>query len=1020
MTPIPMNGRVRPRRRLLAGSSAALALTLAANAAEAQRLDANAIRLATNDQAAPGGSVLASVTGASLSTMTGPVWGAKIEVSDNMSQAAAVANQADQAIALDTQASDGPIGTAILASDTQSISGSAGALIANRQTGGYLDVMANTFDTRIEIGVGGATGSQIEAAGNTLLASAHANFATADVATSGTAGSAGIVNLQTMAPQSTTAARAWRGVTLVTDALSASSVTTAGNALSADASGNQVDNHLSISGESLATNTTSIFPSVVHLGVNGSAAAYADAAILANQSQGGVVKARAGTPIEPAAFLTTIRGDASDAAVTSDRNLISANAEGNRSSNALLLDARILPPVSGQASGAVANVTNDQRAQSTGIAAVSTGGGAIDFGGAVQDSTASSSNNTAQAIATANLATGNRLSISAIDIDAGASAFRVGAQFDGSANVGAAFGVQNVQDFDTTPVSAGQFGDTASITAAGPVDGAKLTADGNAALVAATGNQAVNDLTLATASLAASAALNNVQAGNGNLGSVIGTPNDPGGARIAANGNVTNSMLSTSDNSAIGTTLGNSATNTMDVKASDIGHVDAGGALIAGVAAGGYGARTPFALASYQRLGQPATGNALTPTISSTVAENYGVQGAGPVKNSSVTIAGNSSAANALGNTVRNRLTLDAGMVAADTGPSLASTQSGDANVAASVTTASLTPSALDGSVLSVTGNRTTALAAINDADSALASASSGETGNVLPATITWTPQFQVTASAGRILVNHQSATGSATASATTNIGGSQAPLELTGARAKVADNTTIAEASANRAINAIATSVPGAASDALANSQTSNAQVTSAVQAFATNVVPAGILPGVADSTIRVEGNTASALARGNAAENSLSVDTLGNPAGTGAFAALNASARVVGSNAVLYSNQINSGAIAAAASGAGYGPLGGANAAQNASMMASNNSVTASAYGNSVVNTVAVAVAPLPAALASFQQNSGSVTAQISGAGFNSAFGPLTAGALSITGNQLAATAVGNEASSVITTLR
>jgi len=1016
MTPISLNRRARLRRRLLARSGAALALTLAANAAEAQRLDANAIRLATNDQAAPGGSVLAGVTGASLSTVTGAVSGAKVKVGDNASQAAAVANQADMAIAPDTQANDGPFGTATLASDTQSLSGSAATLVANRQTGGYLDVEANAFDTPIEIGVGSATDSQIEATSNSLQAAAHGNVASADVATSG---SAGIVSLQTMAPQSTTAARAWRGVTLVSDALSASSMATTDNALSANASGNQVDNRLSVSGESLATNATSIFPSVVRLGVNGSAAAYADTAILTNQSQGGVVKARAGAPIEPAEFLATIRGDASDAAVTSDDNLISANAAGNRSSNALLLQARILPPASAQAGGAVANVTNDQRSQSARVVATSWGGSALEFGGVVQGTTATSSDNTAQAIAIANHAAGNRLSVSASDIDAGSPAFRVGAQFDGSANVGATFGVQNVQDFDTTPVSAGQFGDTASITAAGPVDGAKLTADGNAALAATTGNQAVNDLTLSTASLVASAALNNVQAGNGNLGSVIGTPDDPGGARIATNASVTNSVLSTSGNSATGTTLGNSATNTLDLKASDFGHVDAGGALIAGVAAGGYGARTPFALASYQRLGQPATANALTPTISSTVAEDYGVQSAGPVMNSSVTIADNSSAANALGNTVRNRLTLGAGMVAADTGPSLASTQSGDANVAASVATGISVPVALDSSILSVTGNRTTALAAINDADSALASASNGQTGNALPATITWTPQVQITASGGHILVNHQAATGSAAASATTNIASPQAPTALTGARVLMADNATIADASANRAINALASSAARMVSGALANSQASDAQVTSTVQAIAIDGAAAGASPAIADSTIILERNIASALARGNMAENSLSAETLGNAPAAVGTAALNATARIAGGNAVLYSNQINSGAIAAMASGPGY-PIGGAANAQNANLAASNNSVAARAYGNMVANSVSLAGARTPSALESFQQNSASVTAQIAGAGFTPAFGPLSAGSLSVTGNQFAASAVGNQANSMITTPR
>ena len=84
--------------------------------------------------------------------------------------------------------------------------------------------------------------------------------------------------------------------------------------------------------------------------------------------------------------------------------------------------------------------------------------------------------------------------------------------------------------------------------------------------------------------------------------------------------------------------------------------------------------------------------------------------------------------------------------------------------------------------------------------------------------------------------------------------------------------------------------------------------------------------------------------------------------------------------------------------------------------------NSISAAAYGNIANNAVSLAaLGRLPtAAVANVQTNYGPVTAQVTGASYRITSGPLSAAALSITGNQLAATATGNQATNLIAAQR
>ncbi|MEO7690916.1 MAG: hypothetical protein ABIS51_16665, partial [Sphingomonas sp.] len=85
-------------------------------------------------------------------------------------------------------------------------------------------------------------------------------------------------------------------------------------------------------------------------------------------------------------------------------------------------------------------------------------------------------------------------------------------------------------------------------------------------------------------------------------------------------------------------------------------------------------------------------------------------------------------------------------------------------------------------------------------------------------------------------------------------------------------------------------------------------------------------------------------------------------------------------------------------------------------------NNTVSASAYGNAASNQLNLAATGrLPtAAVVNVQANYGAVTAQVTGANYRVVSGPMTAGSLSIAGNLLTASAVGNQATSMIATPR
>lgn len=217
------------------------------------------------------------------------------------------------------------------------------------------------------------------------------------------------------------------------------------------------------------------------------------------------------------------------------------------------------------------------------------------------------------------------------------------------------------------------------------------------------------------------------------------------------------------------------------------------------------------------------------------------------------------------------------------------------------------------------------------------------------------------------------------------------------------------------------------AAPAALANNQLSFASVSAtAVSSVGTTLVgtaPTPLVEAADGSAISVAGNTTQALARGNAATNTM-VFTAGAAFGTSsAGAAINSMALAEGA-AVMLNDQDNRGNVVAGASASYQVVLnGGAGSASpavlNSATSVSGNTVAAVAVGNQATNRMELAALNTGNATAAFnniQSNSGAITATTTNVTFaSSVTGTVIGGAIRNVGNAASATAVGN--SSIMT---
>ncbi|WP_038205697.1 beta strand repeat-containing protein [Xenophilus azovorans] len=518
-----------------------------------------------------------------------------------------------------------------------------------------------------------------------------------------------------------------------------------------------------------------------------------------------------------------------------------------------------------------------------------------------------------------------------------------------------------------------------------------------------------------------------------------GTPNQ-GGVVLAVQSStdpgytaqVIGSTLSVNDNTTSGSVTGNSASNTLAVTANEIAHGTAQTTSTASSVGGSVLA--DHALSNVQSVTEGAT---LTSNVSGTFAIDVAADAT--IQDSALSVSGNSQRASAVANTATSSLSLSGTSVSA--GSALSSVQGSEAAVAASSSLEVFAPAAVANSSVSLSDNRNTALGVINDASNTLSVAATNvaPVGGVL-ANAVLLPGI---ATGDHVLSNLQTAETAVSSSASTQLYNQDRAADQTSgvvnSTVAISGNSTVSEASANRAANAV--SVEGAAalnaSAGLINQQVSSADVTStATTTAALNLTGNGaVLNG---SSLSIDGNSTSALARGNSASNVLNASaggsygassstTAGSALALGGLGSTNATAAILNA-------QGNTGDVTASSTNVAYQVALNAGAPAGAAVAGSTvgvtgNSVAASAYGNSATNALTLtalntgapgAGAPT-AAVGNYQVNSGAIVATATSVAYGiGVTGGVGGSSLRATGNQVTANAVGNSAASSILSAR
>lgn len=423
-------------------------------------------------------------------------------------------------------------------------------------------------------------------------------------------------------------------------------------------------------------------------------------------------------------------------------------------------------------------------------------------------------------------------------------------------------------------------------------------------------------------------------------------------------------------------------------------------AALIGSAAGASELQGRYTAANHQKLEQAGEDGSGKPTTATADGRHGITTGWASASDSAVTISGNRQSAEVAGNAASTALT--AKTVQADGGsyyePTpfavLSNRQTGAGTVKATSHMTVAVPGEISGSSVTLSDNADTALARMNDASNGVTVEAVGLSGDVL-------------------LTSSQRAASQVTAGAASRIGGGNSGSPIASSRYAIEDNSTASEATANRALNgltATAASVSGGRT-VLDNRQRNDADV------HATTKAAFGVAgSGAYGSAISVEGNGASSLARGNVAENRMTVSGgVGNgdyPGGGDVPMLARESVSVPMAGAVLSNRQVNTGAVTAKTIAAAGVALN-CGCTSDSRIGVTDNAGSASAYGNAALNGATITGAGQPIALVSnVQVNRGPVSATATGRFGASMTGGVNAGLVTIAGNSLAATAIGNQA--------
>ncbi len=992
-----------------------------------------------------------------------------LSLTGNTQDASATGNSSTQgltlsATTLDTGGSYATVDTAT--TGTQDLDANGKVVAASLQLNTDSTVEARATDATATLDVGVATSAAVAMTGNTQSSGATGSTATNGLSLSGTTVGAGavVVSQQENDATSTVLAQTQSSMLLQADALNTgASAKLTDNTIQSRATGVNTANTMTVD----ATTVTLAAADGDKATTIASNAGTMEAgyAMLNDQQVAGDVTATTKAESTSSAIKLNVSetaGVIGGSSVQNDSNTLSARAQGATTANTLTLtvsgtlsqavDADAGEIANAAAIGNVQTVSDGADVKAT----VDTRGAdsiATSVAGTLTSSSLSSSSNRLQATAEGATAT-NKLTASATTLSLAADTAdpsAPGSVYDAStATADTAFSVANVQNSGNGTISAKLLDPaTVATNVGGNVSASSVAANGNGFDAFATSNKATNSVALSGTTVTTDAGIVSAQTSNADVVSLIGysdavspaagTSPDDAGVTIDLGGTVDDSAVSVNANVIRGSAVANTSSNTLTASANSLtGDGTAVQAAASGdtSASGDSTATGDYSLANWQSLGASATST-------TKIAASYGIDQADTtgqtpadqlLSDSRLSVSNNVQFGEALGNSATNRIALSATDSGSGIDPTAALSNVQDADTADIDANSRMNVfangEALNSSI-ALNNNSNTSLGVINNASNTVSvSAVKLDGANSTASFATSSDK----ATADYAMLNLQSAGGDLDSTATTNLFNTDyedaaGALGTEDSKIAINGNATTAEASANRVANVMQFSaVDNGATAALGNSQTS----TASVDATATTTAEFGIATtgatnvAVDGSAVNMDGNSTTALARGNSASNAMTYSV-------GATYSGNVGAAIDGTSsaaatAVVLNDQSNGGAVNALAQSAVYsvaftdyttGATTGT-AASGSAFSNSNNAVNALAYGNSAVNTLNMSTfgAGLPSsAVSSLQSNAGVVTATATGVQFAmTATGSTTGSVMRSTGNSVTAQAVGNSSVSTI----
>lgn len=1062
------------------GNTVAQSLTLSATTISASSdigVDNDALKLDISGKAMGAVVQTNTITDVSATNLTsdmkvtgGNADSSALSLTGNTQDASATGNSSTQGVSLSatTLATGGTYATADT-TGTQDLDANGKVVAASLQLNTDSTVEAYATDATATLDVGAATSAAVAMTGNTQSSGATGSTATNGLSLSGTTVGAGavVVSQQENDATSTVLAQTQSSMLLQADSLNTGASTKlTDNTIQSRATGVNTANTMTVD----ATTVTLAAPDgdVATTIASNAGTMEAGYAMLNDQQVAGDVTATTKAESTSSAIklnVTETAGVVGGSTVQNDSNTLSARAQGATTANTLTLtvsgtlsqavDADAGEIANAAAIGNVQTVSDGADVKAT----VDTGTAdsiATSVAGVLTSSSLSSSSNRLQATAEGATAT-NKLTASATTLSLAADtdeASAPGSVYDAAttatATADSAFSVANVQNSGDGTISAKLLDPaTVATNVDGNVSASSVAANGNGFDAFATSNKATNSVALSGTTVTTDAGIVSAQTSNADVVSLIGysdaaspvvgeSPADAG-VTIDLGGTVDDSAVSVNANVIRGSAVANTSSNTLTASANSLtGDGTAVQAAASGdtSASGDSTATGDYSLANWQSLGASATST-------TKIAASYGIDQADTtgqtpadqlLSDSRLSVSNNVQFGEALGNSATNRIALSATDSGSGIDPTAALSNVQDADTADIDANSRMNVfangEALNSSI-ALNNNSNTSLGVINNASNTVSvSAVKLDGANSTASFATSSDK----ATADYAMLNLQSAGGDLDSTATTNLFNTDyedaaGALGTEDSKVAINGNATTAEASANRVANVMQFSaVDNGATAALGNSQTS----TASVDATATTTAEFGIATtgatnvAVDGSAVNMDGNTTTALARGNSASNAMTYSV-------GATYSGNVGAAIDGTSsaaatAVVLNDQSNGGAVNALAQSAVYsvaftdyttGATTGT-AASGSAFSNSNNAVNALAYGNSAVNTLNMSTfgAGLPSsAVSSLQSNAGVVTATATGVQFAmTATGSATGSVMRSTGNSVTAQAVGNSSVSTI----